>query len=108
MKSFVREVTPGKQQPHPKVLRKSHPFLFTGWRICLEAVPTPSCHQGSTGGNPRLSLPTHLSLHILPIDLCFFPDAAADHFSLILPQSQLCWVAGPSHPRDIPLPGYNH
>lgn len=57
MKSFVREVTPGKQQPHPKVLRKSHPFLFTGWRICLKAVPTPSCHQGSTGGNPRLSRP---------------------------------------------------
>lgn len=68
--------------PHPQLSPRQH------W---WQSLPLP---------------PTHLGLHILPVDLFFFPDATADHFSLILPRSQLCWVAGLGHPRDIPLPGY--
>lgn len=74
--------------------------MFTGWRICLEAIPTPSCHQGSTVVVP--TSPAHMFQATCYSLLTFFPlsDASADHFNLILLQSQLCWVAGP-------LPAYS-
>lgn len=74
--------------------------MFTGWRICLEAVPTPSCHQGSSVAVP--TSPAHMSRATYYSLLTFSPlsDASADHFNLILFQSQLCWVAGP-------LPAYS-
>lgn len=101
-----KEVSPEKLQQLRKVLRKNFPPRVHGLEDVPGAVPAPRCRQGSPVAVP--ASPAHTAqLLLFPVDLFFFSDAAADHFSPILPPSPLCWVAGPSHPRCLPLPRGN-
>lgn len=80
--------------------------MFTGWRTCLEPS-LPLAVTKAAWWQPLPRLPTQLSCCYSPVT--FFSSAmplliTSARFS---PPSLLCWVAGPSHPRCLPLPRGN-
>ena len=78
-----KEVSPEKLQQLRKVLRKNFPPRVHGLEDVPGAVPAPRCRQGSPVAVP--ASPAHTAqLLLFPVDLFFFSDAAADHFSPIL------------------------
>lgn len=79
--------------------------MFPGRGFAWKLSPPPAVTKAALVASLPLP-PTHLKLHMFPVDLFSFRAAAADHFSLILPVTT-GWVAGPGHPRHMLLPGYN-
>lgn len=105
--SAEKGITPEKWQQHPKVLRKNLPPSIHRLEDLPGSRPHPQLSPRQHWWQSLPLPPTHLRLHLFPVDLFFFSDAATDHFNLILPHAGLCWVPGPNRPRYTPLLRWN-
>lgn len=100
--SGEKEVSPEKPQQLRKVLRKNFPLRVHGLEDVPGAIPAPLCQQGSLVAVP--ASPAHTAqLLLFPVDLFFFSDAAADHFSPIF-ASITAVLGGRSQPPQVSPP----
>ena len=100
--SSGEKVSPEKPQQLRKVLRKNFPLRVHGLEDVPGAIPAPLCQQGSLVAVP--ASPAHTAqLLLFPVDLFFFSDAAADHFSPIF-ASITAVLGGRSQPPQVSPP----